>query len=271
MIGPREYQALKKLSESLTETDKYKISEYEQSKKIRVTPEQREYFKKIHQSHKEVEVKIDSKKLLQSFYKAFKHTECKDFDNGGGRLENLMCLINYFSKNQEFFNSNRLCKSENGDFVSEPSFEKGLLVIGDFGCGKSSIMRAFKALFDGHQLTFKSYTTNNIVTTFESYESGSERTEYINRTKTATAYFDDVKTEKDASNFGKHNLMKDIIEERYNRGNKTYMTCNFCKGDSKKSIPSALGEFNTKYGPRVFDRLFEMVNIIEFKGRSLRK
>jgi len=193
------------------------------------------------------------------------------FDTGDGRGENLETLINYFSRNEDFLNSPRLCRTPSGKFISEPSFKKGFLIIGDFGCGKSSMMRAFKTLFDGHTLTFKSYTTNKIVTNFESYTDTSERTGYMNRTKTKTAYFDDVKTEKEASNYGLHNLMKDVIEERYNNNAKTFMTCNYALNDPTKSIDIALKEFDTKYGARVFDRLFEMFNIIEFKGSSLRK
>ena len=271
MIGRREYEMLSKLDKTLTETDLIKISEYEHSKKPIVTQSQKDYFKKVHTANKEFKIKIDSDKLLISFLKAFKHTECKEFNSGDGRGANLETLINYFSKNDAFLNSARLCRSTDGKFISKPSFDKGLLIIGDFGCGKSSMMRAFKTLFDGHSLTFKSYTTNKIVTNFESYTDTSERTAYMNRTKTKTAYFDDVKTEKEASNYGLHNLMKDIIEERYNNNALTYMTCNYVLNDSSKSIPNALREFDSKYGARVFDRLFEMFNIIEFKGSSLRK
>jgi DNA replication protein DnaC len=271
MIGPREYQALKMLDKSLTETELIKVVEYENDKKPKKTEEQKKYFEKLHAIQKDQEIEIDQEKLLKSFYKAFKHVRAVDFDPGEGRLENLMSLIQYFSKNKDFLNNPRLCRNSKGGFISEPSFNKGILIIGDFGCGKSSIMEAFKALFNGHNLTFKSFTTNNIVTTFESYQNGSERTEYINRTKTKTAYFDDVKTEKDASNYGKHNLLKDILEERYNRGAKTYITCNYMLDDKEKLVSRALDEFGTRYGPRVFDRLFEMFNIIEFKGSSLRK
>ena len=271
MIGRREYEMLQKLDKSLTETDLIKIVEYEKDKKPRITGKQKEYFKKVHQANKETVLDINSIKLLSSFNKAFKHVRGVDFDKSDGREGNLMTLIYYFSKDKEFFNSKRLCKNSKGEFISIPSFDKGLLIIGDFGCGKSSVMEAFKALFDGHELTFKSYTTNKIVTTFESYSQSDERTSYMNRTKTKTAYFDDVKTEKEASNYGLHNLMKDIIEERYNNNAKTYITCNYLKDDESKSIGKALNEFDTKYGARVFDRLFEMFNIIEFKGSSLRK
>jgi DNA replication protein DnaC len=43
-------------------------------------------------------------------------------------------------------------------------------------------------------------------------------------------YFDDLKTERIASNYGKVNIFKDILEERYNRNAKTHITCNFKDG-----------------------------------------
>ena len=133
-------------------------------------------------------------------------------------------------------------------------------------------MKVLKELFNNTPLSFKSYTTNRIVTTFESYSKSSERTAYMNRIKTRDVYLDDVKTEKDASNYGIHNLIKDVLEERSNRSNeeKTYMTCNYLENDSDKSISKALYEFNSRYGARVFDRIFSY-NIIEFKGGSMRK
>jgi len=83
-------------------------------------------------------------------------------------------------------------------------------------------------------------------------------------------YYDDVKTERIASNYGMTNLFKDIIEKREVRKLKTYITCNF-KEDQPGNIPAALLEFGEKYGSRVFDRLFSMFNIIEFKGKSFRR
>jgi hypothetical protein len=134
-------------------------------------------------------------------------------------------------------------------------------------------MKTIKSLLEHTPLTFKSYTTNRIVTSFESFADGSDRTAYMNRTKTKDAYFDDVTTEKDATNDGLHNLMKDILEERSNKCPefKTYMTCNYQESDKDKTISAALYEFNSRYGARVFDRLFEMCNIIEFKGNSMRR
>jgi len=269
MIGPREYQHLKQLSESLTETERIKVCEYEHANKPKITEKSKQYFEKLHQVQNEEGFNVNYDVLLHKFKERFFDLERVKFDES--HLDNVKTILYYFAKDQRFFKSDRLCKNDKGNYFSDPSFDKGLLIIGNYGNGKTSTMKTLKSLFDGTPLVFKSYSANRVVTTFESYNNGSERTEYINRTKTKAAYFDDIKTEKDASNYGKHNLFKDIIEERYLNKAKTYITCNFRETDTKGEIKDALIEFNDRYGPRVFDRLFEMFNIIEFKGSSLRK
>ncbi|OIQ22174.1 MAG: hypothetical protein BM557_02020 [Flavobacterium sp. MedPE-SWcel] len=90
-------------------------------------------------------------------------------------------------------------------------------------------------------------------------------------------YFDDLKTERIASNYGKVNIFKELLEERYNRVDpktkkrlKTFVTCNFKEG-FEDNLEKAVDEFGEKYGSRVWDRMFEMFNIIEFKGKSFRR
>jgi DNA replication protein DnaC len=269
MIGPREYQHLKQLKDSLTETELIKVCEYEHVHKPKTTERSKKYFANLHSPQSKEGFKVNYDVLLHKFKERFYDLERVEFDEK--HLENINTILLYFSRDERFFKSDRLCKNDKGNYFSEPSFDKGLLIIGGYGNGKTSTMKTLKSLFDGTPLTFKSYTANRIVTTFEGFSNGSERTDFINRTKTKVAYFDDVKTEKDASNYGKHNLFKDILEERYTAKAKTYITCNFRETDTEGNIKDSLLEFNEKYGPRVFDRLFEMFNIIEFKGASLRK
>ena len=238
MIGPREYQHLKQLKDSLTEVELIKVCEYEHAHKPRTTERSKDYFKKLHQLKKEDGFNVNYDVLLSKFKERFYDLERVKFDEK--HLENVKTILYYFSKDKRFFKSNRLCKNDKGKYFSEPSFDKGILIIGGYGNGKTSTMKTLKSLFDGTPLTFKSYTANRIVTTFESYENGSERTDFMNRTKTKVAYFDDVKTEKDASNYGKHNLFKDILEERYTAKAKTYITCNFRETDTEGNIKDAL-------------------------------
>ena len=271
MIGQRKYDYLKNLATELSDTDRKLMTEFEESRKVELTEKNKKYFKNMKRSVLKGDYHVDYDKLLNAFKSRFRELKSTKFDES--RLNNVDCILKYFANDKEFLKNDLHCKNKKGGFISQPSFNKGLLIVGDYGCGKSSTMQVLKSLFDNTPLTFKSYTTNRIVTSFESFSDNSDRTAYINRTTTKDAYFDDVKTEKDASNYGVHNLMKSILEERSisDHGFKTYMTCNFVEGDRNKDVESALYEFNTRYGERVFDRLFEMCNIIEFKGGSMRK
>ena len=112
---------------------------------------------------------------------------------------------------------------------------------------------------------------------FEKSSSEIQRDEFEKIMWRGSRYFDDLKTERIASNFGKVNIFKEILEERYNRMNtnstsinKTFITCNFKEG-FENDIEAAIDEFGEKYGGRVYDRIFEMFNILEFKGLSFRK
>jgi DNA replication protein DnaC len=269
MITQKKYDFLKNLSTALTNIDRAEMTEFENSKIKKITPQAEKYFREMKRSDLKGDYSVNHTKLLKAFKTKFKELQGREFDEI--HLNNLSCILEYFSKEPNFLKNQLQCKNKKGEYISTPSFEKGLLIIGDYGCGKSSTMQTLKELFNNTPLAFKSYTTNRIVTTFESYSDTEQRTAYMNRTKTKDAYFDDIKTEKDASNYGLHNLMKDVLEERYNNKAVTYATCNFVENDSEKSISKALYEFNSRYGARVFDRLFEMFNIIEFKGGSMRK
>ena len=47
--------------------------------------------------------------------------------------------------------------------LSEPSFEKGLLIVGDFGIRKIAIMETFEKVFKSTTKVFRSTTANNVV------------------------------------------------------------------------------------------------------------
>ena len=73
-------------------------------------------------------------------------------------------------------------------------------------------------------------------------------------------------TESTASNYGKLEIFKDLFEMRYTNRAKTLISLNYAG-----TLDETLDEISKKYGERVYDRLFEMFNIIELHGESLRK
>lgn len=285
LIGKRKYKALKDLDlENITEKNleifkaQFKnltvaealkmISSYE-TKYTHTTVEQTEsikdYYRKIREPQPKKKVKTLSKEILwKLFIENFKKNEGVDFSKDSNSLENIKPLIYYFIGDLENFK-----KCKNVSELSKPSLKKGLLIIGGYGNGKTSIMKALERSLKQTNIVFRGYTTNEIVTMYEAIESNIDKEIYHKKFKTGTIYFDDVLTEREASNYGKIDLMKEVLEERYAKKLRTYITCNY-KDGTGEDIKEGLHQFGLRYGSRVYDRLFEMFNIVEFKGKSFR-
>lgn len=260
VISLKLYNRLKNTSnltaEQADQVEDFEMVIYEQRKKVTT------YFRKI--NDRQDNFRVNAKMLTTKFLERFKEINGVAFNDKGAH--DLTPLIYYFAKDKRFFDCDNLLSD-----TSIPSFDKGLLIIGNYGSGKSACMNTFQSLFQHTPLAFSKYNTNKIVDSFETYKDMEARGAYMARLKLSEAYFDDVKTEKEASSYGKHNLMKTIIEERYSKKVKTFITCNYREGNESREDPwDALAEFSDKYGPRVYDRLFEMFNIIQFNGKSFR-
>lgn len=139
------------------------------------------------------------------------------------------------------------------------SLKKGLLLKGTYGVGKTSILKAFRELKPTVSFGLKSVI--EIVKMYD--ESG---TGVIDKySKIGEFCFDDLGTESDGKHFGKNqNVFKDIMELRYNRfksiGTRTHISTNL----------DAL-QFKERYGERMESRLYEMFNVLVFKGNDFRK
>lgn len=281
VIGVNKYADLKsRKPEDLTDVEKQQIEMFE-AKRHEATPEQiqanHDYFERILNKPEIKPNEITARELWELFKLKFTIVNSRDFVKTENTITNLEPLIYYFTKDERFFKCDNLSK------VSEPSFSKGLLIIGNFGNGKTATMKTFEAIFNNIEgFQFKGYSANEVVTMFEACSSDIDREDFNKKMYRGTRYFDDVKTERIASNYGKVNLFKEVLEERYSRFYptkttdeprrklKTYVTANF-KDGHPNNIEMALEEFSEKYGERVYDRLFEMFNVVEFKGKSFRK
>jgi len=266
-IGRHKYSDLKsKTPELLTDLEKKQIEIYENRHKQTKQNSQylHNYFEMINKPKIKTEIKIDVNELFTVFKNTFLELNGKKFELNDVTRENIAPFLYYFSKNEKFF------KCKNLSNLSKPSFDKGLLVIGDFGNGKTSVFKTFEKIFKNMPgYIFTGYSANHVVVEYEKCTDDILRKEFEHKMFKGKRYFDDVKTERTASNYGKVNIFKEILEERYNQKSLTYISCNY-KDGSPNDINEALSEFGEKYGGRVYDRLFEMFNIIEFKGKSFR-
>ena len=233
---------------------------------------------------------IDMEDLYRAFKEFFGHTQGKPFNEMANHTDGFMygetgilarTLCTYFIGHPIFLKSPILNRK------SEPNLRKGLMIIGGYGCGKTSTLKTFYEMFikaKSHPITIKDikgieqflrrygmyfsfHTANDIVAEYEGLQTPDEKDYFWRIHKGGFKYYDDVMTERTASNFGKIELFKDIFEHRYSTGVRTIITLNY----AGNSVDETLNSIAERYGERVYDRLFEMFNIIELKGKSLRK
>lgn len=222
---------------------------------------------------KEQKPLVITKALIWKYFQlAYKFNTKEAFEETPETLANVGVIINYFVKDPDFFKSPRLVKRV-GNSTLIPDFRKGLLIIGNYGNGKTTIMQSLSQLFSHFELPmrYKSVNAHDIVTEYETLQTPGDKHLFYERYKCRALYVDDVKKEPVASNYGKKEIIRDIIEKRYDNRLKTYLTCNYREGDDTEDLSDGLYEFGERYGMHIYDRLFKMFNIIQFKGSSMRK
>jgi energy-coupling factor transporter ATP-binding protein EcfA2 len=141
---------------------------------------------------------------------------------------------------------------------------KGLLLSGPVGCGKTSLMKLLLHLAP-HKSNYQIIPTRNIVFDFNS--NGFEVLEKYNETKNFC--FDDLGVESTGSHYAKEcNVMGEILLSRYDLfmkqvpNNQQLITNNH----SKTHITTNLNadEIEERYGNRVRSRMRELFNLIAF-------
>jgi len=290
-IGKHKYNSIINKSE-LTNTEKRQIKKYESDRGL--SKEQKakvaEYFESI--QNKKVELPKYARANLSYLYKMFLlfylSENNKEFNPDANNEESrtfVYTLLSYLFKNKKFYDSPILNQT-----ISKPDLKKGLLVVGGTGCGKTSTFKAIHSmLFTGcttpvkfiqdikgnlqpisrYKPLFGFSTCNDVVSEYEGLNTAEEKTNFWKKYTKGTRYFDDLTTEREASNYGKVNLFQEMFEKRSIDLPKTIATMNYY--DQSGSLKQALDYLGEKYGFRVHDRLFQMFNIIELKGTSLRK
>lgn len=179
-------------------------------------------------------------------------------------LFDLLCL--YFSNDRGFVSAAKTLG------VATPSLEKGILLGGNFGVGKTWMMKLFSK---NQRQVFHIHNAKSIADQYSG--EGVESIErYLEKTKLPVndkdAFFqpyaglciDDMGTEEVKTHFGnKKNVIGDLIELRYSKQN-TGVWLHATTNLSAK-------EMTDFYGGRVVSRMKEIFNFIEFKGEDRRK
>lgn len=239
------------------------LSHEEEQDALRRAREAKHYAQKTHEYWEKV--KNPPKPLIHSFEDLRKlaidrgSKMCSEFVIDNHNIHAFVLLCRYFSGDPEFEKNDGL------------KLEKGLLLYGNVGVGKTTMMKIFSR---NHVQCYSTVSCNRIV---EKYNEEGDIGEYYAGRKVAaneTPYlheyhghcFDDLGTESIPGNFfGKQkNVMADVLQARYSNPNipfnMTHITTNLSK-DELKNI----------YGSRVYDRMREMFNLIEFTGSESRR
>lgn len=155
---------------------------------------------------------------------------------------------------------NQLLYYFNSDETFSGDFNKGIMLRGNVGSGKSCFMRIFQ-LMNLKPLIYKpckdvaaEYSEGGFKE-IRKYGKGSIRF-FGERKELVTFCFDDLGTEYNSKFYGNEsNVMADIIHERYElfktEGLLTHFTTNLTRTETKE-----------KYGDRILSRLEEMCNFI---------
>ena len=156
--------------------------------------------------------------------------------------------------------------------IENPSLDKGIFIYGNFGTGKSWMMK----LFCRNQR--QCYNISNAKVIAEAYRNSGDEilNDYVEITKAAIddpsvfyqkqigLYVDDIGTEDLKNNYGnKKNVIGDLIEMKYFK-----QTCGIFFHASTNLTAEQLKQY---YGERVTSRMREIFNIIELSGGDRRK
>jgi len=141
---------------------------------------------------------------------------------------------------------------------------KGIMLSGPIGCGKTSLMHLIKP-FIHPKNEYKIKTTRHI--SFEFAKSGydilAQYTHKVNNQNRLAGYcFDDLGAEQQIKHFGNDcNVMAEILITRYeefiSNGSITHITTNLSASEIEKA-----------YGNRVRSRLRQMFNLISFNTNT---
>lgn len=208
---------------------------------------------------------FSKKGLWNCFLKTFQEMHGKEFQKDEESINNLKTLFYYFLRNENFYK----CKNLRAD-ISNPSFDKGLLIIGGFGLGKTDYFKVFERVFKSYpHLRFKFYTSKALVHHYEICQTPMDKQSFFKDTERKLMFIDDISSERLASNYGKFDVIDEVMINRYDKKLRTFTSCNYTTNDC--CAKQTLIDLGLRYGSRMYYRFHEMFNIIEFKGKSFRR
>lgn len=220
-------------------------------------PKMVEYAKKLNKNNSVAFDYTKVKNIIHKNLNDITQISGRPFEYNENNIPILKCLTQYFTNDVAFYPTT---KEYPEIFINRPSLNKGILLIGGYGTGKSTIITAFQRVrFPGKE--FKSKSCPQISENW----TGKEHQYYSDNW-----YFDEFGHESEGQ-FAKKDAnptMAKIIEERYYR--KQFHQ-NTKTGFTIMTTNLTIVEISEKYGSILSDRIFDMFNIILVLGNSFRK
>lgn len=209
---------------------------------------------------------IEPLKWYKTFKLYFKAVNGTEFIETEETKDLVYTLIYFFSKKKNFRKSPLL----HTFMESSICVEKGLIIVGGFGCGKSSIMKTFQTLIkEESKFNLKFITTVGVVSEYERTEQ-IDLNDLENTLVKGHLVIDDLLAEEVASRFGKTDLFKNILFQRCeNPSMNTIITMNY-DAEDPNDIDLALRKLY-RYEGRNFDRILGGFNFVRLEGKSFRK
>lgn len=208
---------------------------------------------------------FDKNQLWKIFKNEFEKMFSKEFLIDENIIKNIQPIFHYFIESEEFFKCENLQVKN-----AAPSFEKGLLIFGSVGVGKTNVMHVFEKIFSNYlPHRFIIIPTYKVVDEYEDISTKDDRKYFYNKYSLGTFLFDDFNSERLANNYGRVDIMRELIIRRYDEKKKTHLILNPLP-NYENDIFGSLNSMDTN-DQRVLDRFYSMFNVIVFKGKSLRR
>ena len=163
----------------------------------------------------------------------------------------------------DLLNTKGISSARLQDYDLDPN--KGILLAGGIGCGKTTIMRAFSSnplctyrVIPARQISWQ-FAEHGFQIIREFTRPESIPINHYGHTETGTC-FDDLGTEEERKHYGdKVNAMAEILLSRYDNlpFNQTHITTNLNAGMIEQT-----------YGSRLRSRMREMFNLIHFPTKA---
>ncbi|ESU27093.1 hypothetical protein FLJC2902T_22710 [Flavobacterium limnosediminis JC2902] len=205
--------------------------------------------------------------IYNYFKKYYSEINGKAFIETNETIAFVYTLIYYF-KNETNFHLSPLLYNVPNTYIS---LDKGLIIIGGYGTGKSSCLLTFQYMLN---TIFKSTVTlkfEKAIDVVHEYENLPQEEIELFYEKYCNGFrvIDDLKSEKEASRYGKTDIYKEILFKRCdNPIINSIITSNYSE-ENPNNMEAAIENFY-RYGGRVLDRIYGKFNFIELNGKSFR-